>query len=493
MQPSWFSDLDPHARVPLFVQIAQQIADQIRRGRMRAGERIPSSRALADALGVNRNTVAASYRELLRQGWIASQHGRGTFVSEDLPEERLRSIARKAQPDGGVLGFPLTGDPAPQGDDRVSPGVTKWDFGSPDVRLCPTKELVRAYRYVLRDSARNILAYDRYRAETRSPLQAALADMLRVTRGVVASPDAIEVTRGSQMAIYLVTRALVRPGDTVAIEDPGYYAAVPVLRECGANVVPVPVDEEGLIVSELEAVATRQPIRAVFVTPHHQFPTTVTLSTPRRLALLRLAKMRRMAIIEDDFDHEFHYDGRPVAPLASYDSDGLVIHVGSLSKVFAPGLRLGYVAGPERLIHAVRRQRALVDGGGDAVLDAAIASMFRDGEMQRHLNRSRRIYRERRDAFAAILRKRLGHVLTFQTPAGGVALWAEVDRGIDVELWADRARSRGLLFRTARLFYLDAKPRPYLRLGFARWTEREVTRGLDLLVRALPSRASRGS
>jgi GntR family transcriptional regulator/MocR family aminotransferase len=314
--------------------------------------------------------------------------------------------------------------------------------------------------------------------------------MLRSTRGLDVGPERLVVTQGSQMAIYLVARSLIRPGDVVAVESPGPYTLFNVLADMGATLLPIEVDAEGIRVDRLAAHVQKTPIRAVLLTPHHQFPTTVVLSVARRMELLELARRERFAIIEDDYDHEFHYEGRPVLPLASSDDWGSVVYVGSLSKLFGPGLRVGYLVAPLPVVEVVRARRRLVDIQGDGVLDAALAELFEEGEMQRHFNRARRVYAARRDFLVRLLRSRLDGALDFKVPSGGMALWARVDPSIDVEAWAARARSRGIIFRTGRLFATTSAPLPFLRLGFAKLAEPELLAATNLLASALPRSAS---
>jgi GntR family transcriptional regulator/MocR family aminotransferase len=217
------------------------------------------------------------------------------------------------------------------------------------------------------------------------------------------------------MALSLLSRALLRPGDVVAVEELTYKPAIEVFRSHGAKVVPIPLDDDGLRVDALEQIAG---LRAVHVTAHHQFPTTVTLTAPRRLRLLELARKHRFAIIEEDYDHEFHYDGAPVLPLASADRYGVVAYVGTFSKVLAPSLRIGYVVAPRPLLKNVIAHRLYIDVQGDRVLEHALAELIEDGLVQRHIRRVRREYQARRDTLVNALRKRLGDALTFAVPAG---------------------------------------------------------------------------
>ncbi len=382
------------------------------------------------------------------------------------------------------LGFDLDARaPEPHPPPVYAKGVLVLTGGVPDVRLVPASLLARAYRRALRVESASALGYGDPRGHER--LRAALAAMLSALRGLAAGPDEVIVTRGSQMAIDLVARTLIAPGDVVAVEALGYRPAWEALRLAGARLVPLPVDASGLRVDALEALAARERVRAVYLTPHHQYPTTVVLAPGRRLSLLALAKARRMAILEDDYDHEFHFEGRPVLPLASADDAGVVVYVGTLSKVLAPGLRIGFVVAPPPLIERLAARRAFVDRQGDRAVERAVAELLEDGDVQRHARRVRRVYQARRGVLAEALGRRLGSVLSFPLPAGGMALWARVDEAVDVDAWAERALEKGVAFFPGRRFAFDGRRRPFVRLGFAALGEEELEEAVRRMAAAL--------
>ena len=354
-------------------------------------------------------------------------------------------------------------------------GTLVMTGGVPDLRLVPRTALARAYRRALaeaRPRGRSTLDYGDPQGHPR--LREALGEMLAALRGLAAPKESVLVTRGSQMALDLVARALIASGDVVAIESLGYRPAWAVLRAAGARLAPLPVDEHGLDVDALVSLAARERVRAVYVTPHHQYPTTAVVSAGRRLALIELARARRIAVIEDDYDHEFHYEGRPVLPLASADPAGVVVYLGTLSKILAPGLRLGFVVAPAPLLEKLAAIRTFIDRQGDHTLERAVAGLLEDGELQRHARRARRAYLARRDALIDALGKHLGGALTFEPPAGGMAIWARAAPGIDVDAWAERALDRQVAFSTAKRFAFDGRKRGFVRLGFAALDEKEL-------------------
>ena len=458
---------DPALPVALFAQIANAITDHIRGGRLASGDVLPGSRVLARELGVDRDTVIAAYDDLEAQGFLITVARTGTIVA-DLPRGVgvQRGLARQV---GLALDpGPPSLHPAPE-----PAGAIVLAAGVPDLRLVPSELIARAYRRAMRRHAAAALGYSR--ATTGHPrLRSALAHLLRDARGVAASADDVMITRGSQMALDLTVRAIVRPGDVVCVEALGYRPSWAVLERAGARLVGVPVDAGGIDVAALARICARAAVRLLYVTPHHQYPTTAVLSAGRRARLLALAHQHRFAVLEDDYDHEFHYDGRPVLPLASADPHGVVVYIGTLSKILAPGLRLGFVVAPRPLIDRLARERYLVDRQGDHALELAIAELIEDDELGRHTRKMRRIYHARRDALAAALRAQLGDRLTFQVPTGGIALWVETTPGLDPDRWYRRALEHGVVFQPGSAFSLTGKRVAAARFGYGACTEAEI-------------------
>ena len=470
--------------MPLFVQIARAISADVRRGRLSPGTRLPGSRTLARQLGVHRNTVLAAYEELCAEGWTVTEPARGTYVNRELPEQKAAQEGSTKLAEKPCFPYPVEkfdGD----GVGEAPHGVLNLSGGVPDGRLVPVDGIARAMGRVLRRRGGALLGY----ADPRGSLalRRQLALMLGDTRGIATHPDQLLVTRGSQMALYLVARLLLAPGKTVAIEQFGYPPAWSALRSTGARLVPVPVDDQGLQVEALRTVAESGELAAVYVTPHHQYPTTVTLSAVRRLQLLALAERYRFAVLEDDYDHEFHYRGRPVLPLASADPCGAVIYVGTLSKILAPGLRIGYVVAPQPLVEQLARLRLHIDRQGDQVGEAAIAELLEDDEVQRHARRVRRIYQERRNVLLQALAARFPGQMSFRVPDGGLAIWARIKTGVNVEAWARRTAGKGVFFAPGSRFHYRQAKQPFLRLGFAATNEQEIKRAVRIAADAAKS------
>lgn len=470
---------------PLFLRIAHAVVRDIERGRLAPGGKLPGTRSLAAELGVNRNTVVAAYDDLALQGWITLQPSRGAIVALDLP----------APDPGGASTQDKARNATPIAAHRPAPVEASshlvFSDGTPDPRLVPRAELARAFRRALGSSA--FLTPSGYGDPGGSlRLRVALAEWLTSTRALAVGPNDILLTRGSQMALFLAARAVASSGQAIAVEDPGYPLAWAAFRAAGTRIVGVPVDREGINIDALAELATRdRSIRAVLVTPHHQYPTTTTLSAGRRLALLRLAAAQGWTVIEDDYDHEYRYEGRPVLPLAASSPLGginSVVYVGSLSKMFAPGLRLGYAVAAPSVLSAMRGEREAIDRQGDVPLEEAVAELLQDGELRRHARKARKVYLERRDLLVAALRRELGDALSFDVPAGGLAVWARVHQDLDAELWARRALDRGLGVSAGARFSLapDNTPNAF-RLGFAALNPNEQMAAVRRLAEAKPS------
>jgi GntR family transcriptional regulator/MocR family aminotransferase len=349
--------IDPALRTPLYLQIVHAIIHEIERGRLPPGAFLPSSRELATILGVNRKTVVLAYEDLISQGWLLSEGTRGTVVAA-LSTEMRKPPPRPSMPSATTAPEYRFRAP-PERSLALSPGKgVKLDEGAPDGRLFPADILSRAYRTAVQRASRdNRLQYRDPRGSPR--LREAVATMLRGERGLAVTADDICITRGSQNGIYLAARTLLQPGDAVLVEALTYEPAVAAFTDLGANVVSVGLDENGADVEAIERACRKHRVRAIFLTPHHQFPTTVALRPERRLRVLELARQFGFAVIEDDYDHEFHFESQPLLPMASY-APGRVIYVGSLSKLLLPALRVGYIARPQR-VHRGGGARRLVD------------------------------------------------------------------------------------------------------------------------------------
>jgi GntR family transcriptional regulator/MocR family aminotransferase len=472
--------LDPAKKLPLYLQLATAIADDIRSGRLKPGDALPGSRALAESLGMNRNTVVAGYDELAAEGLVCTRMGGGTSVAEPQPLSEAAAPLPRQSPTYGLptpLHPPLPIVPP-------APGMLVISRSLPDVRLLPARSLARAFGRAVGRQSRALLTFPDPRGHAR--LRAELATMLSRTRALPASPETVLVTRTVEQAFDLVARMLLSPGDAVAMEEFSYPPARSMLRMVGARLLPVRVDDDGLDVGALETLLSKERLRAVFVMPHHQFPTATVMSQARRARLAELAVRHRFAIIEDDYDHELHYDGKPVLPIAAGAGGANVIYVGSLSSLLSPGLSTAFVVAPPPVFERLVSLRAASDAQSAPAVDCAIAELFEEGEILRHVRRMRRVYAARRDTLAAALVRHLGSAVRFRIPEGGMGLWVRAEDGIDVRAWALAGEREGVIFCDARDYDFHHRDHlPFLRLGFSYLDEAELEEAVRRMARAL--------
>ncbi len=470
-------EIDRELPAPAYLQIAHALIEAIRRGRLTPGSALPGTRELAALAGVNRKTVQQSYDELIAQGWLTAEATRGTFISALLPLVQAATPAPAPQ----TATFPLrrTAPDLPYA--AAAAGALVFDDGAPDTRLMPAELVSRSYRRaLLAGSRRNRLGYGDPRGIME--LREAVAEMLKADRGLDCSAANICITRGSQMGIYLAARLLAEAGDAVAIEALSYPPARAAFRAAGADILSIGMDDQGMRLDDLEAHCRRHRVRAVYVTPHHQFPTTVVLPPDRRIRLLALAEQFGFAIVEDDYDHEFHFSHRPMLPLASVHGWGKLLYIGSLSKLLSPSLRIGYLVAAASVIDRAAAEIMLIDRQGDPATEAAAAGLMTSGALKSHTRKVLRIYAERRSTLAAALQAELGTAIEFVLPQGGLALWVNFAPGIDLPALA---MPHGICFTPGQAFATNGHITNGARLGFGSLDENELQLAVSRLKAAM--------
>ncbi len=433
--------ISPDGTAGKTVLVYRALREAIVDGRLPVGHRLPPSRVLAADLGVARGSVATAYERLVAEGYLASRVGSGTFVAAVTTPARPRRAA--VDPLRPRAGWSLT--PLPVSGARPAP---RYDFraGIPDAGLFPFDAWRRLVVAELRLRANSPGTYAD--PAGHPALRAAIARYLGYARGVRAAAADVVITNGTQHALDLVARVLVRPGDVVAVEEPGYPPARRLLASLGARVAGVPVDEEGLVVAELPAAA-----RLVYATPSHQFPLGRAMSLRRRHELLDWARSRPAAIVEDDYDSEFRFSARPLEPLHSLDTAGRVIYAGTFSKSMLPALRTGFLLVPPTLRDAVVAARQVGDNYGQMAVQAALARFIDEGQLARHVRRAGKAYAERHTRIVAaltalpalrVLPSAAGLHVTALTEADSTAVVAEAGRvGLAVDDLRDYSTRQG--------------------------------------------------
>jgi GntR family transcriptional regulator / MocR family aminotransferase len=460
-------------RKDLTGEIYRQLRQAILDGRLPSGGRLPPTRELARRLKVSRTTVTVAYDRLGGEGFITSRVGAGTFVSDD-----VAGPPGPGRPAGGALRPRALWDAVavPTVFDR--PATFDFRTGIPDATLFSYQSWRRLVARQLRPTTVGTGAYGD--PAGHPGLREAIARHIGLARGVQAGAEQVVVTNGTQQAVDLVARVLLAPGDRVAVESPGYGPPRRLLATLGAEVVGVPVDDQGLVV---EAIPPRT--RLVYVTPSHQFPLGMAMSLPRRLALLAWAERHDGAVVEDDYDSEFRYGGRPIEPLQTLDRRGRVIYVGSFSKTLLATLRLGFLVAPASLVAAVRSAKFLADWHTPLPLQGALAEFIDQGLFARHLRKMRGVYQQRHQQIVEGLDDRFADHLKPVPSAAGLHVAATAPTSTPEELQAvlGRASAAGVELQPLSMYDVGPPSQPGIVLGYGAIPTADIAEGLRRLRR----------
>jgi GntR family transcriptional regulator/MocR family aminotransferase len=467
--------LNRASEIPLHRQIYDTWRQGILAGRLTPGHRVPSTRELAAALSVARSTVTIAYDQLTAEGYLESERGSGTFVCRDLPDEpvmpapltddeargrravRLSAYAARLEP-----AFPRV---------PAVPGTIDLSKYSPDLNRFPFRVWRRLILRHLREATPVVFEYAEW-GVGHEPLRRQVSRYLARSRAVRCTPQQVIVVSGSQQALDLCARILINPGDQVAVENPGYLGARQLFAAHGARLRPVPVDEHGLLVSDLPDEA-----RVLHVTPSHQFPTGVSMALARRLELLEWARPRGAVIIEDDYDSEYRYRGAPLPALQGLSRTVPVIYVGSFSNVMFPGLRIGYVVLPQDLVEPFARAKWHSDRHTTLLEQAALADFLNQGHLERHIRRMRRLYARRREVLVEELQRHFGDQVAISGDAAGMYVLV---RFMSAAI-PSRAGKRGVVLASTGRYYLGGAPAHEYILRFSGITERAIREGVRRL------------
>ncbi len=486
--------LDSQSAIPLHRQLYDEIRRSILSGRLPAGQRVPSTRALSESLGISRATVTLAYDYLLDEGYLQSSLGSGTYVCRQLPDELLKPAVSSRAPGkrtktteelkvkglsryGGFLKdrpwLEVTGE---------EPEI-QFSFGRPDIHAFPLREWQQLMNHHLKERKFSLLD-NPSNAAGYLPLREAIAEHLAKARALRCSAKQIIIVNGSQQAIDLVNRLFVDRGDFVGIEEPGYMGAKKAFEVQGAKLVGFPVDSQGLMVDKLRDPSLPA-LKLLYVTPSHQFPTGVVLSLPRRLELIARARQTGMVIVEDDYDSEYRYTGRPVPALAGLEHGESVIYIGTFSKVLFPALRLGYLVVPNTMAELFARAKWLCDRHSPLLEQQVLADFISTGQFERHVRKMRRLYEERRKHVISALRSSFANTIEILGDNAGINILVRFRRPVDDEITLKAARELGVgLIRTSN-FYLQQPPGGEFLLNYGGLSHEEIEEGIRRLAVAV--------
>ena len=474
---------------PLYLQLYGQVREMIVSGRLRVGERLPAGRTLAGELGVARVIVSRAYEQLILEGYLVGRTGAGTFVADQLPEHLLNAAGAGSKAGRGAgdraAGAAGSGRPADQ-QQRVREGypldVAPFQTGVPALDLFPYKVWQEVAGKVLKNFKTFNLGYD----DTLGypPLREAIASYLRIARAVKCEASQVVIVTGSQQGLNLIAECLLQKGDKVWMENPGYGGALGAFRWAGAEICPVPLEEDGLDIDF--AIKTYGGAKLVYTTPSHQFPMGYVLSQTKRRRLLDYAQKKKLWIVEDDYDGEFRYEGRPLASLQGQDTGGVVIYSGTFSKVLFPGLRLAYLVLPtEEMVNQFRMAKTLLDRQSP-ILDQLILSAFmQEGHFPRHIRKMRLLYAERQKKLLQLIRQELPEYLVPQPAPAGLHLVCQLSDKVDWSVLRQEAERTGVIIHFIRYHSPDERKPPAIVLGFTAFTKYKMKIGVEKLGEAL--------
>lgn len=478
--------IDKQSAVPVYRQLALQFIQLIQEGKLLPDTVLPSTRALALDLQLHRKTIMAAYNMLVGEDWVDNQPRKGYTVTPRLPVIRPRSYNKNSPaPYKGASGLTfrqLDTFALPTPPDASARIII--DDGFPDIALLPTEAIIKEYKKVLDSPVLNDISAGWY-AEGIPAFRRTLSTFLNETRGLDINIDNLFTTRGAQMAIYVAASLIIRPGDKVVVGEPSYFIANTVFEQLGAQLIRVPVDQYGMCTETLEEIIQQQDIKLLYVIPHHHHPTTVTMSADRRKHLLQLIRTYRLAVIEDDYDYDFQFQYDPYLPLASGDHGGHIIYIGSLTKVLGTPFRLGYMVATADFLAAAAKLRALIDLRGDLIMEQVAAGLIENGDLERHIKKTNRVYAQRCELASELLVSELGDEVQFSKPGGGMALWLRFKSKYPVSKLVKRAAMMGLLITGT--VYGSGKEARYnaLRFGFASLEEEKIKEAVHILKKVM--------
>ena len=470
--------------IPLYTQVYEQFREMILNSRLRPGDRLPATRNLAAELGVSRTIITQGFEQLILEGYLIGKTGSGTFVASILPDSLTNTATVER-----AKGIPVTVKPAVPAKNLIpeelllgnsaKEDVTPFQTGHAAVDLFSYPEWYEVSKKVLKNLKQYPLGYED--AMGYEPLRNEIARYLRISRGVKCETGQIIIVNGSQQGLNLIVQSLLKKGDTVWLEDPGYHGMQFVCTDMEIQICPVPVEKDGIDINF--GINKFPEAKLAYVTPSHQFPIGVTLSLKKRLQLLEWAFQNKMWILEDDYDSEFRYEGRPLASLQGLDNHGTVIYSGTFSKVLFPGLRLAYIVLPtSEMAYELKKVKGMMDRQSPILDQLILAKFIEEGHFLRHIRKMRLIYAERRKILVQLIEEHLGDYLTIEPSSAGMNLTAWLSDKIDVEKLKEEVKKHHVIVHFINDYSLENFIKPAVTLGFTGFTKYKLKTSVEKLV-----------
>lgn len=473
---SAFINIDKDSPEPYYMQVANQLADAIQKGYLKEGLKLPGSRKMAIQLGVHRNTVASSYELLADRGWVSAKSGQGTLVNYNKNSQNALPEGHPVQAGFSFKRWSLLDSPF----ESIQADIL-MDDGIPDSRIAHLDSIARLLHINMkRKGTVSKLSFNNHAAQQY--FKERLTEYLNQSRGLRVKTDQVLVSRSQELGLYMIAETLLEPGDMVVVGELSYFATNMILQKTGAKMKTVPVDKEGIDVCALEELCKKKSIRMVYLNSHYHYPTTVTLSAERRIKLLELSHQYQFIILEDDYDFEFDYSGKPNLPIAAKDEKGMVIYIGTFGSTMPSAFRPGFIVAPTNLIKEIDKFRQVMDKYGDPIGELALGEMIEDREIQRHLKLILPEYKKRRDFTCTLLAKQLGDRLDFDVPDGGLAIWTTWNKDVNLLKMSKNCLKDGL-YIPPYVLYQNQNLRGF-RIGFGSLAESEIATAIDIMKNA---------
>lgn len=474
-----FINIDKKATTPIYLQIVFEFIKAIQMGWLPEGTKLPGTRILSEILHLNRNTLIKSFNDLESQGFIEIRPNKGTFVlstfvkskpviSGENSGKKLKEIRFKKST---LLESPIETSNLP----------LQFNEGFPDNRIIHSDVLARIYLSQLKREKHKKLAA--LNPIIHAEFKQTIANYLNLTRGINKEASNLLTTNSHELALFVLIKALVESGDKVAIIHPGYYLSNMVFADSGAEIMPIPLDEEGLDLNYLLRVLEQTPIRIFYLNSNYHFPTTKILSAKRKIELLELSRKYDFIILEDDYDYDFHFDSHAVLPLAAMAASERVIYVGSISRTLPPGFGFGFIASTPELIKELSKHQKLIEPNSDLLKESVLIEWINEGEIHRSDKKNRKIYKDRRDYFIQLLNLNFKDKIEFEIPTCGLGMWIEWKVKFNLVKFKKECAKQGL-FIPSHLLFQD-RYRTATRLGFGNFNKEEMDKVFSILKKSL--------
>ncbi len=479
-----FIQLKPEENTAIYLQIVFEFIKAIQTGFLPEGTKLPGTRILCKLLSVNRNTLIKAFQDLEAQGWIETLPNKGTFIlsqnkkkgkSEFTPiRESSLSIESKgfSFKQSTILENPFENSELPY----------QFNDGMPDLRLIQNDILARLYVSKLKRQ-KTSKTYEQIQMQSHLNFKTHFSNYLNLTRGIRISTSNLLTTSSHEISLYLVTKVLIAPGDKVVVASPGYFISNMTLTSTGAQIITIPVDQNGIDTNRLKKICEESEIRVLYLTSNFHYPTTIGLSAKRRMEVLELANQYGFVILEDDYDFDFHFDNNPVLPLAAFDTNQKVVYIGSFGKSLPLGFSYGFVTAPPDFIKELEKHQNILEPGIDVLKEQVLTEWINEGEVHRLSKKNKKIYKERRDYFVGLLNEKLGSRIKFKVPLRGLAIWIEWLENFNLITLQKECAANGLFLPKTILY--QTKDLTATRLGFGHLEKEEMEKAVSILCQSI--------